>query len=102
VRLRDVAEALDQLGHSSAERRTGVVNELANHFKGSKLGEPARREAESIARNLSAKIEETHLAAGHFFNLLAAFLRVHGAEARGYDQRTRITKALRNKPEWAQ
>src|SRR5205807_5599991 len=62
VRLRDVGDALDQLGHTSAERRTGVVNELANHFKGSKVGSSARREAESIAQQLSASIEATRLA----------------------------------------
>ena len=102
VRLRDVVEALDQLGHTSAERRTGIVNELSNHFKGSKVGDSARREAESIAQAVSAKIEETRAAAGHFFNVLGAFLRVHGGDARGYDQRTRLTKQLRAKPEWPQ
>lgn len=102
VRLRDVVDALDQLGHTSAERRTGVVNELANHFKGAKVGESARREAETLAQQISARVEECRSAATAFFSTLAAFLKVHGTDARGYDQRTRITTGMRAKPAWEQ
>jgi predicted DnaQ family exonuclease/DinG family helicase len=100
VRLRDVLEALDQLGHTSAERRTGVVNELSNHFKGSKVGDSARREAETIAQEISRRVEECRGSAAALFNTLGTFLKVHGTDARGYDQRTRITKGMRLNPAW--
>lgn len=102
VRLADVLEALDTLGHTSAERRTGVVNELANHFKGSKVGESARREAESFAQHISARIDGCRGTAGAFFAALGAFLKLHGSESRGYDQRTRITRGMRANPAWRQ
>jgi DNA polymerase-3 subunit epsilon/ATP-dependent DNA helicase DinG len=101
VRLRDVIEYLDTLGHTSAERRTGVVNELANHLRGSGVGHATQRQAELVAQELSAALERARTAAAAFFEVTTAFLRAHGSGGRGYDQRTRFTRALRSQPAWS-
>ena len=102
VRLRDVLDYLDMLGHTSPERRSGVVNELGSHFRGSGLGQSTQRQAELIAQELSAAVERARAAAAAFFDVATTFLRVHGAANRGYDQRTRFTRSLRNQPAWSQ
>jgi predicted DnaQ family exonuclease/DinG family helicase len=102
ARLRDVLEYLDLLGHTSQERRSGVVNELGSHFRGSGVGQTTQRQAELIAQELSAAVERARAVAAAFFDVAATFLRVHGAANRGYDQRTRFTRALRAQPAWSQ
>jgi DNA polymerase-3 subunit epsilon/ATP-dependent DNA helicase DinG len=101
VRLRDVIEYLDGLAHTSAERRTGVVNELGNHLRGSAVGQATQRQAELIAQQLSAAVERARGAASDFFEVTTAFLRSHGPGGRGYDQRTRFTRAVRSQPAWS-
>jgi predicted DnaQ family exonuclease/DinG family helicase len=102
ARLRDVLDYVDMLGHTSPERRSGVVNELGSHFRGSGVGQSTQRQAELIAQELSGALERARAAAAAFFDVAATFLRVHGAANRGYDQRTRFTRSLRNQPAWSQ
>jgi DNA polymerase-3 subunit epsilon/ATP-dependent DNA helicase DinG len=101
VRLRDVIEYLDGLGHTSAERRTGVVNELGGHFRGSSVGAGTQRQAELIAQELSAALEGARGAASAFFEVATAFMRQHSPGARGYDQRARFTRSVRAQPGWS-
>jgi DNA polymerase-3 subunit epsilon/ATP-dependent DNA helicase DinG len=100
ARQRDLVEYLDSLHHTSAERRTGLANELPGQVRRSRAGSAALKTTQELTGELAAQVEVARPRATAFFAALAAFLKRHGAESRGYDQRTRITRSVRAQPGW--
>jgi Rad3-related DNA helicase/DNA polymerase III epsilon subunit-like protein len=100
ARLRDVVEYLDGLHHTSADRRTGVANELPGQVRHSRAGSTALKTTQELCQELAGRVEVARPLATGLFAALGAFLKRHAGEARGYDQRTRITRAVRARPGW--
>ncbi len=100
VRLRDVVDSLDSLSLTSADKRSGLANELGHAFRGAKIPESIKRNCEAYAQDISREVENCRAAATVFFGAIGSFLKANGSDNRGYDQRTRVTVALRLKPGW--
>ena len=100
ARGRDAVEYLDSLHHTSADRRSGVANELPGQVRESRAGSAALKTAQTLCQELAGSVEVVRPLASGFFAALGAFLKRHGAESRGYDQRTRITRSVRAQPGW--
>lgn len=100
VRLRDVANYIDALHHTTAERRSGLVNELPRQLQEAKVPYGPSRAIEQVAQEVAAAAEIVRVLATAFFAALGTALRRRAGEARGYEQRTRVTTSVRGEPAW--
>ncbi|HVB97502.1 MAG TPA: helicase C-terminal domain-containing protein [Chloroflexota bacterium] len=101
LRAREVIGFLDDLAPgASNERRSGLLGELGNYFRGSSCPPEAQRRAEEYAREAMSQAGEVRAAVDGFFQTLTSFMAQRPLDNRGYEQRARLTSAARRQPSW--
>ncbi|HEX5504765.1 MAG TPA: helicase C-terminal domain-containing protein, partial [Thermomicrobiales bacterium] len=98
-----VAQHLDGFGKGvNTGRAEGLIAELRARLNAAR-GRPAREaleRADTLVETLPQAVTEARATSGVFFARVAAFVEEHGGEATGYDQRLRLTDALRDTDGW--
>jgi DNA polymerase-3 subunit epsilon/ATP-dependent DNA helicase DinG len=101
LEARELLGFLDDLSPTTnAERRAGFLGELPHSFRGSSCPIELQRRADELARDAILKVADVRVATDGFFVAVGAFLAQRPTDGRGYEQRVRLTGAVRRQPAW--